>query len=64
MAKQKQDKNATINQFVIYQIRLTETQNPKMFLKETDGSAVIDHAQEHFGSLFKGRKLSLRKIVW
>lgn len=60
MPKQKQDKNQTINQFVIYQIHLTEAQNPKMFLRETDGSAVIDHAQEHFGSLFGGNKLTLR----
>lgn len=60
MPKQKQDKKQSINQFVIYNIILTEAQNPKMFLKETDGSAVIDHAQEHFGSLLEGKKLTLK----
>ena len=60
MPKQKQDKKTAINQFVIYQIRLTETKNHRMFLKETDGSAIIDHAQQHFGSLFEGKKLILR----
>lgn len=62
MAKEKQDANAPINHFLIYDVHIAEAQqmsvdermNRKLALKE---------APKLFGSNFRGRKLDLYRIV-
>lgn len=48
-----------MNQYAIYKVYLSESQEKNLFLKETDGSSVLSHAQEHFGSYFGGSSLSI-----
>lgn len=47
--------------YIIYQIHLFESKQKNLHLQHLDGTSVLDHAQEHFGSYFDGAKLDLYK---
>ena len=47
--------------YVFYQVHLMENQQKNMHLQHLDGTSILEHAQEHFGSYFKGKKLDLYK---
>lgn len=48
-------------QYVFYQVHLSRSQQTNIHLQHTDGTSLLEHAQEHFGSYFKGRMLNLYK---
>lgn len=54
----EKETQTTINQFVIYDIVLSESTEKNLLVAE-DGKTVVEHAQEIFGSLFEheGKKL-------
>lgn len=64
MAKQKEDKKAPVNQFMIYDVCIEETQQTHAF-EQMDRHTAIQNATSIFGSCFSGRMLNLfrtRKI--
>lgn len=62
MPQQKRDKKADTHFFAIYEVSLSEAVNRNLFLKETDGTKPIDHAQEHFENTLQGNALPLVKV--
>ena len=47
------------NQYAIYKVYLSESQEKTLFLSETDGTSILSHAQEHFGSYFGDSMLNI-----
>lgn len=41
-------------QYAIYKIQITELSEKRLFLKHLDGTSPLEHAREHFASLFRG----------
>ena len=62
MPRQKRDKKADTHFFAIYEVSLSEAVSRNLFLKETDGTKPIDHAQEHFENTLQGNALPLVKV--
>lgn len=47
--------------YIIYQIHLMEAKQKSLHLQHLDGTSILEHAQEHFGSYFNGSMLDLYK---
>lgn len=62
MTKQKLDKKAPVNQFMIYDVTITETEQMHAFEK-LDRETAIKNAAEIFGGCFNGRKLNLYRTI-
>ena len=58
MAQQKEDKKAPVNQFMIYDVCIEETQQTHAFEKMPRHMA-IQNAASIFGSCFDGRSLNI-----
>lgn len=57
MAQQKEDKKAPVNQFMIYDVCIEETQQTHAF-EQMDRHTAIQNATSIFGSCFSGRMLN------
>ena len=62
MAKQKQDKKAPVNQFMIYDVSIQECQQMHAF-EQMDRALALKNAAELFGECFSGRKLNIYRMV-
>lgn len=50
-----------MSNYGLYQVHFTEWLEKTLNLQHLDGTSILQHAQEHFGSYFKGAKLDLYK---
>lgn len=62
MAKQKQDKKAPVNHFMIYDVSIVETPQMHAFEK-LDRATAVKNAAKLFGGCFSGKKLQLDRMV-
>lgn len=62
MAKQKLDKKAQVNQFMIYDVKIEESIQVQAFEK-LDRNTAINNASKIFGNLFKGNRLNLCRTL-
>lgn len=62
MAKQKQDKKAPVNQFMIYDVSIQECQQMHAF-EQMDRALALKNAAELFGECFSGRKLNIYRML-
>lgn len=62
MAKQKLDKKAPVNQFMIYDVTITESEQMHAFEK-LDRATAVKNAAKIFGDCFGGRKLNLYRTI-
>jgi len=51
----------TTSQYAIYKILISASTEGNLFLQHVDGTSMLEHAQEHFASLFGGKNLTIVK---